>query len=389
MNNTVKIKGGTVLSGGVCEKTDVYYSGGKIIAVGGSHPFECEIDATGLYVSAGFIDTHLHGGGGADFLDGGKEPIITAAETHLAHGTTSLLPTTLACSLQTLTSFLSDLKEMMENGEARANIIGAHLEGPYFALSQSGAQNPDYIKAPEKEEYTKIIKEYGGIIKKWSFAPELEGSAEFCKALKKAEIIPSIAHTEATFNDVKEVYNEGVRHFTHLYSSMSTITRKNGERILGVIESAYYFDDVDVEVIADGKHLPPELLKIIIKSKTPNNVCLVTDAMRAAGTDLKESFLGRKGEETPCIIEDGIAKLYDRTSFAGSVATADRLVRTLVKEVGINIADAVKMITEIPARILNLNTKGKVAEGYDADIVIFDENVNVKTVIVNGNLRVF
>lgn len=388
MNNTVKIKGGTVVSGGVCKKADLYYRDGKITAINTELPYDEVINAEGLYVSAGFIDTHLHGGGGADFLDGGKQPIIEAAHTHLAHGTTSLLPTTLACSFDTLITFLSDLKEVMLNKECKANIIGAHLEGPYFALSQSGAQNPNYIKAPEEKEYGEIIKEYGSIIKKWSFAPELEGATKFCKALISAGIVPSIAHSEATFADVKAVYNEGLRHLTHLYSSMSTITRKNGERVLGIIESAYYFDDIDAEVIADGKHLPPELLKIIIKSKTPNNICLVTDAMRAAGTDLKESFLGRKGEETPCIIEDGIAKLYDRTSFAGSVATADRLVRTLVKEVGINIADAIKMITETPARILNLNTKGKIAEGYDADIVIFDENVNIKSVIVNGKKEI-
>lgn len=388
MNNTVKIAGGTVVSGGTSIQADVYYRDGKITAVGGDYPFDSVIDASGLYVSAGFIDTHLHGGGGADFLDGGKEPIIIAAQTHLSHGTTSLLPTTLACSNETLISFLKDLKEIMENGECKVNIPGAHLEGPYFAVSQSGAQNPDYIKAPDKDEYNKIIEEYGSIIKKWSFAPELEGSAEFCKALIKAGIIPSIAHTDATFSDVKAVYNEGARHFTHLYSSMSTITRKNGERILGVIESAYYFDDAYVEVIADGKHLPAELLKIIIKSKTSNNVCLVSDAMRAAGTDLKESFLGRKGEETPCIIEDGIAKLCDRTAFAGSVATADRLIRTLIKEVGVDISDAVKMMTETPAKILNLSTKGRIEKDFDADIVLFDKNINVKTVIVNGKKEI-
>ena len=388
MSKTFKIAGGTLVSGGNCYKADLYFSGNKITAIGGDHAFDELIDATGLYVSPGFIDTHLHGGGGADFLDGGKEPILTAAHTHLAHGTTSLLPTTLACSNETLVTFLKDLKEIMENGEAGANIIGAHLEGPYFALSQSGAQNPDYIIAPNKKEYQPIIKEYGSIIKKWSFAPELSGAKEFCKALVKANIVPSIGHSEATFDDVKAVYEAGLRHVTHLYSSMSTITRKNGERILGVIESAYYFDDIDAEVIADGKHLPPPLLSIIIKSKTPDNVCLVTDAMRAAGTDLKESFLGRKGEETPCIIEDGIAKLYDRTSFAGSVATADRLVRTLVKEVGIDIALAVKMITETPARILKLEQKGKLKEGFDADIVIFDNNINIKAVIVNGKKEI-
>jgi N-acetylglucosamine-6-phosphate deacetylase len=185
---------------------------------------------------------------------------------------------------------------------------------------------------------------------------------------------------------MEKVYKKGCKHFTHLYSGMSTITRHDGYRKLGIIESAYYYDDVYAEVIADGKHLPPELLKLIVKCKGTEHICLVTDAMRGAGQLSGESYLGKKGEEVPCIIDDGVAKLPDLTAFAGSVATADRLVRTMVKEAGVSVEDAVKMITEVPAEICGFATKGKIKENYDADIVIFDDNINVKNVIVGGKI---
>ena len=193
-----------------------------------------------------------------------------------------------------------------------------------------------------------------------------------------------MGHSDATLADIEKVYQKGCKHYTHLYSGMSTITRHGGFRVLGAVESAYYYEDADVEVIADGKHLPPELLRLIIKLKSCDRVCMVTDGMRGAGMPDGPSFLGRKGEEMPCIIEDGIAKLPDRTAFAGSVATTDRLVRTMVQLVGIDVWSAVQMMTKNPARIVGLKTKGLLKEKYDADIVLFDEDIQVKTVIVGG-----
>lgn len=388
MNNLLLIKNGKIITeNSIIPKKNVLIKGGKIIEISATETTDAEIiDAHGCYVSPGFIDTHVHGGGGYDFMDGGEEPIIKAAEFHLNHGTTTILPTTLSCSFETLKEFMTTLKAVMEKGLCKANIPGAHLEGPYFALAQCGAQNPDYITPPVPAEYEEIIKTFGNIVKKWSFAPENPGSEEFCEALTSAGIVPSAGHSDGTFEDMEKVYKKGCKHFTHLYSGMSTITRQDGYRKLGIIESAYYYDDVYAEVIADGKHLPPELLKLIVKCKGTEHICLVTDAMRGAGQLSGESYLGKKGEEVPCIIDDGVAKLPDQSAFAGSVATADRLVRTMVKEADISVSDAVKMITEVPANICGFETKGKIKENYDADIVIFDDNINVKNVIVGGKI---
>lgn len=387
-NEVIKIAGGKVIGEtGILDGYNVYFSGNTILAVTDEAlPCDKEIDAGGLYVSPGFIDTHVHGGGGNDFMDGGTDPIVAAAEFHLKHGTTTILPTTLACSYETLMSFMGDLRQVIAKKMSRANIPGAHLEGPYFSHAQSGAQKPEYIRDPEPKEYGEVLEKYADIILKWSFAPERDGSERFCEALVNSGIVPSVGHSDATLADIEKVYQKGCKHYTHLYSGMSTITRHGGFRVLGAVESAYYYEDADVEVIADGKHLPPELLRLIVQQKGVDRVCMVTDGMRGAGMPDGPSFLGRKGEEMPCILEDGIAKLPDRTAFAGSVATTDRLVRTMVKLVGVDVWSAVQMMTKNPARIVGLKTKGVLKENYDADIVLFDEDIQVKTVIVGGKV---
>ena len=382
-----KIINGRILSGNtIMEEEALYFEKNKILAVTSAPmPYDRVVDAQGQYVSPGFIDIHVHGGGGYDFMDGGTEAIVKAADFHLQYGTTSILPTSLASSYETLEGFLKDLKKVMDTHESRSNILGAHLEGPYFSKNQSGAQNPEYIKSPTPKEYRKIIEEYGEVIQRWSFAPELKGSEEFCETLVKNQIIPSIGHSDGELSDVERVYDRGCRLVTHLYSSMSSITRHNGYRRLGVVEAAYLLDDMTAEIIADGRHLPGELLKLIVKCKCPEQICLVTDAMRGAGMKEGKSLLGRKGEAMPSIIEDGVAKLPDRTSFAGSVATADRLIRTMIFEAGVSVEKAVSMMTAVPAGVLKLEKKGRLREGYDADMVMFDEGIRVSKVIVGGS----
>ena len=381
-----KIKNGKIISpDGVIEGYSLYFEDGKITDTTAENlPFDCEIDADGDFVSAGFIDVHLHGGGGYDFMDGGVEAIVNAANFHLKTGTTSLMPTSLSSSTEVLIDFLKDLKTAKESKELKGTILGAHLEGPYFSKSQAGAQNPEYIIPPKKSDYEMILKDYSDIICRWSFAPELERTKEFCETLVKYGVYPSVAHSDATFEDVKKVYDSGCKTVTHLYSGMSTITRHDGYRKLGVIESAYLEDDMYVEIIADGKHLPRELLQMIVKCKPQDKICLVTDAMRAAGTNVSESFLGKKGEEMPCIIDDDVAKLPDKTSFAGSIATADRLVRTMVNEAGLTVETAVSMMTSVPAKTFNIKGKGELKKGFDADIIIFDNNIKIKKVISGG-----
>ena len=198
----------------------------------------------------------------------------------------------------------------------------------------------------------------------------------------------SMGHTDAIYEDALAAFKSGYTLATHFYSCMSSVTRRNCLRYAGVIEAAYLLDEMYVEIIADGIHLPEALLKLIYKIKGSDRIALVTDAIRAAGTDDKETILGsNNGNGLRVIVEDGVAKLVDRSSFAGSVATSDRLVRNMVNVADVPLLEAVKMASQTPANILGLGaSKGSLTAGKDADIVIFDNNINVSTTIVQGRV---
>ncbi|MBQ6999173.1 MAG: N-acetylglucosamine-6-phosphate deacetylase [Clostridia bacterium] len=374
------INGKLILSEGIVEKY-LYIENGKITAVTNDELFfDEEIDANGNYVSPGFIDIHVHGGGGYEFVDATFEAVKNAANIHFEHGTTTIYPTISAYDYSKTVNALETLRKYKDNDEVLPHIYGVHLEGPYFSPKQSGAQDPEFIRTPDENEYTKLYNDCGDIIKRWSYAPELPNSNKFLNFLIEKGIIASAGHTDAEYSHIKSAYENGMKLITHLYSCTSTITRKSGFRILGVIETAYFYDDIDVETITDGCHLPPELISLIYKIKSDENMCLVTDAIRHGGMDNVESETCENGN-MPYIIEDGVAKLADRSAFAGSIATTDVLVRTCVKKAGIPMPSAIKMITEVPARIMKLDKKGKLCVGYDADILILDEDINIKKVM--------
>jgi N-acetylglucosamine-6-phosphate deacetylase len=344
------------------------------------------IDAHQYYVSPGFIDIHTHGAGGSDFMDGTAEAFFHAAEVHARYGATSIVPTTSACSVEELKNTLEAFKSAKQSNTHGAKLLGLHLEGPYFSMKQSGALDPRYIHNPRPEEYMKILGWSDDIIR-WSAAPELEGALEFGRIVSERGILVSIAHSDAIFEQVREAYEiGGYRHITHLYSAMSGVKRIDGLRYAGVIESAYLIDGLTVEIIADGMHLPESLLKLIYKIKGAGKIALVTDSMRAAAMPDGPSIFGSLRDGQNVIVEDGVAKLPDKSAFAGSVATTDRLVRTMVNIAGVELTEAVRMVTSTPAAIIGQKSKGSLDQGKDADIVIFDENINVKMTMVEGNL---
>ena len=389
-NRPLKIYNATVITPHrILEKGIVLVTGTTITAVSDRDiPITdaIGINAGGQYVAPGFIDIHVHGGGGCDFMDGHEEAFLTIAETHAKYGTTAFMPTTLTSTQEELLRTLALYEASNKKNKRGAQFAGMHIEGPYFAMNQRGAQDPRYIRHPDPVEYKHIV-ESSTAIKRWSAAPELPGAIAFGQYLRANDILVSLAHTDAVYEEVLEAFENGYTLATHLYSAMSGVTRRNAFRYAGVIESGYLIDGMDVEVIADGVHLPPPLLKLVYKIKGPDRIALITDAMRAAGMPEGESVLGSIHNGIKVIVEDGVAKLPDRSAFAGSVATADRLVRTMVKMADVPLQEAVRMISATPARIMGVgDRKGSLLERKDADVVIFDDDINVSHTIVKGKV---
>ena len=351
------------------------------VAVGGhlQCSADCTVDARGQYLSPGFIDIHTHGAGGYDFM-GGVESVYGAARAHMLHGTTTIVPTTLTGSRENLLDCVTWFNDVELEKPGCPTIAGLHLEGPYFSPGQAGAQNPAYLRSPEPEEYEEVFRRTNRI-RRWSFAVELPGADHFLHRLREQGIQSSMAHSDATCTDVQRAYDNGLTSLTHFYSCMATVKRVHAYRVAGAIEAGYLLDGLYVEAIADGCHLPAELLQLIYKLKGPDRICLVTDSMAAAGMPDGEYTLGG----VPCIKEDGVAKLMDRSAFAGSVATTDRLVRTFHTLTDAPLYQIVKMMTLTPARLIGMDgTKGSIAGGKDADLLLFGEDIRPSFLMVRG-----
>lgn len=376
----LKIKSDKIIIGNELFDGFIYAFDGKIVAITKEDtPADEYYDFTSKYVSAGFIDIHTHGGGGYAFVNSIEDDVVSACNFHLMRGTTSIVPTVSAVNFSAMRNAVKNISLAKRDKRVKSNVLGAHLEGPYLSVKQCGAQYPAFITKPIKADYTALISEYGKDIIRWTFAPENDLDGKFCKFLTSYGIIASAGHTDAKYSDMTVAIENGCNLVTHLYSCTSTVTRENGFRSLGVVETAFLRDELYVEIIADGKHLPPELIKMIVRIKGADKVALVTDSLEIAGTDVKEGEMSN----TEFIVEDGVCKLKDRSAFAGSIATADMLIRTLVNDCGFNVPTAVKMLTEVPAEILKVG-KGKIESGRDADIIVFDDDIFVSDVFVSG-----
>ena len=386
MSKTAFINGQVILPEGIWPRGYVEWDEDRITAVGqGTYTGEARtIDVGGLYISPGFIDMHTHGAGGHDFMDGTVEAYLGAARMHALHGTTALAPTTLSSTDEDLFNTFAVFKEARKQNGQGARLLGLHLEGPYFAFSKRGAQDPRFLRNPQPEEYETILAASDDIIR-WSLAPELDGALAFGQRLREKGILPSIAHTDATYEQTVEAFQAGFTHITHLYACMSSITRHRGYRHAGVLEAAYLLDEMTVEIIADGVHIPKSLLQYVCKFKNHDQIALVTDSIRGAGMPEGEYILGGLTHGQRVIVEDGVAKLPDRSAFAGSVATADRLVRTMIDLAELPLHEAVRMITLNPARILGMDSQyGSLTPGKKADILLFDDRIHLQQVLIDG-----
>lgn len=336
------------------------------------------INAQGYDVVPGGIEMHVHGGGGRDFMEGSEEAFRVAVEAHLQHGTTAIFPTLSSSTIPMIEKAVETCDKLMQ--EPDSPIMGLHLEGPYFNPKQAGAQIPEWIKAPVPEEYEPLLDK-ARCLKRWDEAPELEGSIPFIKSCKAHGVLPCIAHTRATYEDVHAANEAGMTHATHFYNAMPVVYKNREFKVPGTVESIFAEQNMTVEMIADGIHVPPIMLRMIYQIKGVEKTALITDALACTASDDATAFDPR------VILEDGVCKLADRSALAGSIATMDRLVRTCVQKANIPMEDACRMASETPARIMGiLDRKGTLEKGKDADIVMYDGEQQLKFVMQMGRV---
>jgi len=382
------VRGGVTLRGGritaIFEESPPS-AGGEEQTANGHPSFDAHtLDAGGRVLCPGLIDLHVHGGNGADFMQGTPQAFATAGRAHLRHGTTTMLPTLACCPAEELPPIFEAFRARDADGLPR--MPGIHLEGPYFAARQAGALSPACLRNPDSAEYCALTEKYPEIFR-WTFAPELPGADAFLRHLLSVGILPSFGHTEADAAEIQRAARDGCRLACHLYSGMTLTHRVDAWRRAGAVEGCYLSPDTDAELIADGCHLPHELLLLAYQIMGPDRLCLVTDAMAGAALEKAAShppiFLGAGKARQAVVIEDGVAKMPDRQAFAGSIATADRLVQTAIAA-GIPAFDALRMATATPARIAGLSDRGTLAVGALADLVLFNEDFSVHSVFLGG-----
>ena len=364
------LKDGSVL---ICDGKILEVTNSDLAVIGAT-----VIDARGMTIVPGFVSMHAHGGGGHDFTEATEEAFRMATTAHLKHGATSMFPTLSSTSFEKLYQAVDVCEGLMQ--EPDSPILGLHIEGPYLNPKMAGSQYEGFLKTPDENEYIPLLEETR-CIKRWDAAPELPGAMQFGKYITAKGVLASVGHTQAEFEDIQTAYEAGYTHATHFYNAMPGFHKRKEYKYEGTVESIYLIDDMTVEVVADGIHVPPTILRLVYKIKGVERTCLITDALACAASDSQVAFDPR------VIIEDGVCKLADHSALAGSVATMDRLIRTMVQKAEIPLEDAIRMASETPARIMGvLDRKGTLERGKDADIIALDRDLNVRAVWAMGEL---
>ncbi|WP_304174544.1 N-acetylglucosamine-6-phosphate deacetylase [Limnochorda pilosa] len=338
-----------------------------------------EIHTEGGYLCPGFIDVHLHGGGGADVMDASPGALSQLARTHARHGTVAFLPTTVTAPYEQLHRVLEAVEETAGAREEGAELLGVHLEGPHLNPARAGAQNPEFLTPPSLPEMQALLERFPGRVRWVTVAPELEGARELIQYLREAGVVVSIGHSDATYEQAMVAFQWGISHATHTFNGMNPLHH----RAPGVPGAVLTAPGVSAEIIADGFHIHPGVARLLWQVKGPDRLLLVTDAMRA--TDLPDGRYDLGGLEVDVV--GGAARLAGQETLAGSTLTLERAVAWMVEAVGLSLAEAVQLASLNPARRLGVAHRlGSLEVGKDASLVLLDDALRVRLTLRQGEL---
>lgn len=338
-----------------------------------------EIHSEDGYLCPGFIDVHLHGGGGADVMDASPGALNQLARTHAKHGTVGFLPTTVTAPYEALHRVLEAVEETVSGQPEGAEILGVHLEGPHLNPARAGAQNPEYLTPPSLPEMQRLMERFPGRIRWVTVAPELEGAQPLIEFLHSQGVVVSVGHSDATYEQTVEAFQWGVRHATHTFNGMNPLHH----RAPGVPGAVLTTRHVSAELIADGFHIHPGVARLLWQVKGPDRLLLVTDAMRA--TDLPDGRYDLGGLEVD--VQGGAARLAGKGTLAGSTLTLERAVAWMADVVGVPLAEAVRLASLNPARKLGVSERlGSLEVGKDASLVLLDASFRVRLTLRRGEL---
>lgn len=347
------------------------------------------VDAAGRYLAPGFVDIHIHGGAGSDFMDATDADIETVFRYHAAHGTTSLCPTTATAPLAEILSALEALERYRSGPQPFGRALGAHIEGPYLAMTKRGCHLPQFVRNPEEREWLQILER--GPIASMTLAPELPGARKLVEELHRRGANANAGHSEALYQEVEEAADWGMRHVTHLYCAMTDAMNNRwrgtpNPRSAGIVEAVYLDERLSSELITDGKHLSREMLRLALRNKGYEKLAIVTDAMRGAGMpDGEYTFGPRHG--LVAVVKNREARIPDGTALASSVFPMNEMVRVFRDLSGCPLWQAVRMASLTPAEIVHRAADiGSIAPGKLADLIILDDQLNVHATYVSGAL---
>ncbi len=343
-----------------------------------------EIDCGGLFLSPGFADIHVHGGGGFSAM-GTESDVIAMCRAHADRGTTSILPTTLAAPIEQLQNCIKNISAAKEKCKD-ANILGIHLEGPFISPKMRGAQSPANILSPTDKNIEALLG-FSKNVRMIGAAPEIPNAFKVGEEAAKRNIVASIAHTDAPFETVEEAFKHGFSDITHIWSACSAMHKEGIFRKVGAVEAALADSRCTTQFIGDMRHLPAGAVKLLFAIKGADKAYAITDGLEYSASDMKEGTVITQENGLSVIYEDGVMKLADRSCLAGSVATMAGIVKNLVEFVGVPLCDAVKAASHTPLSVIGFGgSKGLIKRGYDEDIILFDSDINVRYVCVGGKI---